>query len=68
VITYSEQTSGGAIKYWTAGVGVGSGTVVFTELTATKAVGTFLATLPPVTASGATAPKVITSGTFNLTF
>jgi hypothetical protein len=68
VITYSEQASNGAVRYWSADVGVGSGTVVFTQLSATRAIGTFLATLPPVTASGATAAKVITSGSFDLTF
>ena len=67
-ITYSEQASGAAAKQWAAGVGSGSGTLVFTELSATKAVGTFLANLPPVTASGALAAKNLSSGNFSLTF
>jgi hypothetical protein len=67
-VTYTEQASGAAAKQWTATVGAGSGTLVFTELSATRAIGTFLATLPPVTASGAVATKTITNGSFNLKF
>jgi hypothetical protein len=67
-VTYTEQTAGAAAKQWTAGTGAGSGTLVFTQLSAARAIGTFLATLPPVTASGATAAKTITAGSFNLTF
>jgi hypothetical protein len=67
-ITYAEQPSGGALLQWAAGEGAGSGTIVLTELSAARAIGTIIANLPPVTATGATSARVLTGGTFKLTF
>lgn len=68
-IVYSETASGASTaKQWAAGPNSGSGTLVITELTSTKAAGTFTATLPPVTVTGALAAKILSVGTFNLKF
>jgi hypothetical protein len=69
VLTYTELASGTTTaKAWsTSGTGTASGTLTITELSSVRAIGTFVATLPPVTSSGATQPKALTSGTFNVT-
>ncbi|HYV99190.1 MAG TPA: hypothetical protein VE967_17160 [Gemmatimonadaceae bacterium] len=66
-VRYSEipvgATSG---KEWLAAAGAGSGTFTLTEFSATRVTGTLSAVLPPVSASGATATKTLTNGTFTL--
>lgn len=51
---------------WQAGVGIGSGTVTITSLTASNAVGTFSFTLTAVPGTGATGTKNVTEGVFNV--
>lgn len=52
---------------WSA-IAAGSGSVTISTLTATGATGTFTGTLVAQAGSGATGNKVVTDGTFNLTF
>jgi hypothetical protein len=67
VVTYTEVVTGSSSgKSWLAAAGSGSGTVTITELTATRVVGTFTATLPPVESTGATSTKTLTNGSFNI--
>lgn len=53
---------------WQAGVGIGSGTIIITTISATAATGTFSFSLVAVPGTGATGTKAITDGTFNVTF
>ena len=66
-VVYTELAAGTSVaKQWEARNGSGSGTLVLSLLTATRAVGTFSATLPPVTSSGATAAKSLSAGVFDV--
>jgi hypothetical protein len=44
------------------------GTITVTALTSSSASGTFSLTLQPLTATGATAPKTVTNGVFDVKF
>jgi hypothetical protein len=62
-VVYSELAAGTSVaKQWEARNGSGSGTLTLSQLSATRVVGSFVATLPPVTASGATASKSLSNG------
>jgi hypothetical protein len=61
---FQNGTGGG----WTAGLNSGSGTITLKTITATSATGTFSLSLTALSTTGATAPKVVTDGVFNLTF
>jgi len=52
---------------WTANVAGGTGTITLTALSATGATGTFQFTAVAA-AGGATGQRVVTTGTFNITF
>lgn len=56
-----------AADSWQAGEGVGSGSITFTTLTASQAIGTFQFTVPPFS-TGAVGTRVVTQGRFDLTF
>jgi hypothetical protein len=58
----------GSTQSWTAGPGLGSGTIVIATLTATGASGTFSFTAPALAFTGATGTKTVTNGVFNVTF
>ena len=53
---------------WVSSLVGGSGTVVLTTLTTTRAVGTFTFTAIPSPSTGATGNKVVTTGAFDVTF
>jgi hypothetical protein len=57
---------GGAL--WGAALNNGSGTLTISTLTANNAQGTFSFTLTPQSGNPSTANKVVTNGTFNVTF
>jgi hypothetical protein len=59
---------GNPAQGWSGGVGIGSGTVTITTFTSTGASGTFALNLAPVPGTGSAGTKVITEGTFNVTF
>jgi hypothetical protein len=59
---------GNPAQSWNAGVGIGSGTVTVTTFTSTSASGTFTLNLVPVPGTGSTGTRVITEGSFNVTF
>jgi len=59
-------TNGGTS--WEAAISGGSGSITITSLTTTEAKGTFQITAAPVTGTGATGSKVVTQGTFDVTF
>jgi hypothetical protein len=59
----------GPINIWGANVSLGgSGTVTFTTLSQTSAVGTFQFSYLPQTISGASGTHSVTNGVFNVTF
>ncbi len=53
---------------WSAAITGGSGSVTITSLTSTGAQGTFQFTAVPATGTGASGNKVVTEGTFDVTF
>ena len=53
---------------WTANSFQGSGTITVSTLTATGASGTFSYTAPLTSTTGTPATRVVTNGTFNVTF
>ena len=53
---------------WLAAGGVGSGQVIVTTLSSTRAVGTFNFVLTPNTSSGATGTRTITQGAFDVRY
>lgn len=53
---------------WAANTAGGSGTLTVTTYSAAGASGTFSFTLIPIPGTGATGNKVVTAGTFNVTF
>jgi hypothetical protein len=59
---------GNPAQSWNAGAGIGSGSVTLTTFTSTSASGTFTLSLTPVPGTGSTGTKVITEGSFNVTF
>jgi hypothetical protein len=59
---------GNPVQGWNGGVGIGSGSVTITNFTPTSASGTFTLNLAAVPGTGATGTKVITEGSFNVTF
>ena len=71
--TNALLTVGGG-SLWQSALNNGSGTVTFTTLTTTNAagannaVGTFSFTMTPQSGTTATGTKVVTNGTFNVTF
>ena len=52
---------------WFAGIGVGSGSITVSSISAVGAVGTFAFVAEP-SMGGATGTRVVTNGTFNVTF
>lgn len=64
--TYSETTNS-ISQSWLCASTQGSGTVTLSQLSATKAVGTFTFIAPANTISGATGTKAVTAGSFNIT-
>jgi hypothetical protein len=73
--TYSMGAGGAAAGTWVSGASTwlstlsgGSGTITFTTLTATRAVGTFSFTGAPVVGTSATGNKPVTNGTFDVNF
>ena len=63
-VVFSSAASTGS--WGPTGVRQDSGVVVVTSLTATRAIGTFSATLSPQTGASATEPMVITDGEFDI--
>jgi hypothetical protein len=59
---------GNPAQSWSGGAGIGSGTVTITTFTSTSASGTFALNLTPVPGTGSAGTKVITEGSFNVTF
>ena len=59
---------GNPTQSWNGGVGIGSGSVTITTFTSTSASGTFALNLAPVPGTGSAGTKVITEGSFNVTF
>ncbi len=55
-------------KVWTSGLGMGTGKVIFTKLSASEAEGTFTLSLSPVTSTGASGTRNATEGKFSLKF
>ena len=53
---------------WVSSLVGGSGTVVLTTLTTTRATGTFSFTAVPSASTGATGNKTVTNGTFDVAF
>lgn len=53
---------------WSTTSTQGSGTIVVTQRTATRVVGTFQFVMPPTPGSGSTGTRTITNGQFNVTF
>ena len=66
-IGYATVNAGLVTAVWAATPTLGSGTLTITTLTATGATGTFAFTASPLSGS-ATGSKVVTNGTFNVTF
>ena len=58
----------GSGTLWGAALNNGSGTLTISTLTANNAQGTFSFTLTPQSGNPSTANKVVTNGTFNVTF
>lgn len=65
IYTEVENSSPQGGKSWTANMLVGSGSVTVTELSASRARGTFQFTLQPGT-QNATGTKAVTNGSFNV--
>jgi hypothetical protein len=63
---YREISAAGVARNWITKATGGEGTVVVTSITASRAVGTFVLTLQPVTESGAVGTRQITVGQFDL--
>lgn len=59
---------GNPAQSWNAGVGIGGGSVTIATFTSTSASGTFALNLAPVPGTGSSGTKVITEGSFNVTF
>lgn len=55
-------------KVWTSGLGMGTGKVIFTKLSASEAEGTFTLSLSPVTSTSASGTRNATEGKFSLKF
>lgn len=53
---------------WTATSVQGSGTIVVTQRTASRVVGTFQFVMPPAPGSGSTGTRTVTNGQFDVTF
>jgi hypothetical protein len=53
---------------WLADASTGSGSITLASLTATRATGTFSFTAEAVAGTGASGPRVVTDGTFSVTF
>jgi len=63
--TYTE-TTGGVTRSWSCFIGMGSGQVIFSALSASRAIATFNFTAPANAATGATGTRTIASGRIDM--